>query len=291
MPDRQNPVGAARNRSPAVRAWRPDLASFAGLAVALAGIVGGLILEGGSLSDIRQFTAAMIVAGGTLGAVMITTPTRTLLNAVRSLPLIFTDRDRPREQMLAQIIGYAAKARKTGIVALDAELDSISDPFLRKSLMLAIDGTDIQELRSMMDLEIAMREHNREAVVKVYESAGGYAPTIGIIGAVLGLIQVMKNLANIEEVGRGIAVAFVATVYGVGLANILLLPAASKLRSRFTEEIKTWEMIVEGTVSLVEGLNPKLIQSKLEAFLDERAEVKEPGSVSQPSRQTASARG
>jgi chemotaxis protein MotA len=254
--------------------WRPDVATVGGLLLAFGGILGGLVLEGGNINDVRQFTAAMIVLGGTFGAVMVTTPSRTLWQALRSIPNIFSERIESREQILARLIAFATKARKSGIVSLDDDLESIEDPFLKKTLMLAIDGMDIKELRYMMELEIDMEEHNREAVARVFESAGGYSPTIGIIGAVLGLIQVMKHIENIDEVGRGIAVAFVATVYGVGLANVILLPAATKLRAKLANDLKTREMIVEGSVSIVEGLNPKLIESKLEAYLNGRAAAK-----------------
>jgi chemotaxis protein MotA len=151
-------------------------------------------------------------------------------------------------------------------VSLEQEADLIEDPFLRKALNLAVDGTDLQELRKMLELEIALGEHRAEEEARVFEAAGGYAPTIGIIGAVLGLIQVMKNLANIDEVGHGIAVAFVATVYGVGSANILFLPAANKIKARAHHEVQAKELMLEGVAGIVEGLNPKLIRSKLEAY-------------------------
>src|SRR5262249_6710084 len=153
-----------------------------------------------------------------------------------------------------------------GLVSLEGEALEIEDPFLRKALTLAVDGTDLQEIRNMMQLEMDVYESRALEEAKVFESAGGYSPTIGIIGAVMGLIQVMKNLANIEEVGHGIAVAFVATVYGVGIANILLLPAATKIKSRIEREIELRELKLEGVVAIVEGLNPKLIRSKLEAY-------------------------
>lgn len=246
---------------------RIDRASVAGLIVAAVGILGGLALEGGRLQDVQQITAAVIVLGGTIGAVMITTPGRTLTQAFRVLPRIFTEPVDSRSQMLETVIALAGKARRSGIISLDDDLQEITDPFLHKALMLAVDGTDPQELRAIMDLQISRDEVESDSIVRVYESAGGYAPTIGIIGAVLGLIQVMKQLGNIEEVGRGIAVAFVATVYGVGIANLLLLPAANKLRAAFAEQTRTREMILEGVVSIIEGLNPRLTRIKLETFL------------------------
>ncbi|HSW50081.1 MAG TPA: MotA/TolQ/ExbB proton channel family protein, partial [Bryobacteraceae bacterium] len=165
-----------------------------------------------------------------------------------------------------ELIGFATKARKSGIVSLEQEVDTLPDPFLKKALSLAIDGMELKELRKMMELEIGMEEQRAEEEAKVYEAAGGYSPTIGIIGAVLGLIQVMKHLENIEEVGKGIAVAFVATVYGVGLANIFFLPSGNKLKARARQTIMLRELVLEGVAGIVEGLNPKLIRSKLEAY-------------------------
>jgi chemotaxis protein MotA len=245
---------------------RPDFATLAGVVVALGGIIGGLILEKGDIRDIAQITAAIIVLGGTFGAVMVSTPMDVLLGAIQRIKVVFLEKAQAPEVLIEEIIGYASKARKNGLVSLEQEADLIPDPFLRKALTLAVDGTDIQEIRKMLELEISLQEHHAEAEAKVFESAGGYAPTIGIIGAVLGLIQVMKNLSNIDEVGHGIAVAFVATVYGVGLANIFLLPTATKIKTRAQAEQQMKELILEGVVGIVEGLNPKLIRSKLEAY-------------------------
>jgi chemotaxis protein MotA len=255
---------------------KPDLASIGGLVVALVGILGGLLKEGGKLSDVSQFTAAVIVLGGTIGAVLVSPPFHTVLGAARRLGGVFMDSTAPVHGLVDELIGYATKARKQGLVSLEAEAAQISDPFLQKALNLAVDGTDLQEIRKMLELEIELEEHHAEAEAKVFEGAGGYAPTVGIIGAVLGLIQVMKNLANIEEVGHGIAVAFVATVYGVAVANLFFLPAANKIKARISGESKRKEMIVEAVSGLVEGLNPKLIRTKLEAFAGPPPKVKEP---------------
>jgi len=253
---------------------KPDLATIAGLVLAVGGIMGGLILEGGKAKDVAQVTAAMIVLSGTIGAVMVTTPLHTLMGAVKKMGLVFFERNENPEAIIEEIIGYASKARKSGIVSLEHEANGIQDPFLRKALNLAVDGTDLQVIRQIMELEISLEEHHAEAEAKVFESAGGYAPTIGIIGAVLGLIQVMKNLSNIEEVGHGIAVAFVATVYGVGTANLFFLPAANKIKARMQRVIQNRELMLEGVASIVEGLNPKLIQCKLEAYLTQEHAAK-----------------
>jgi chemotaxis protein MotA len=254
---------------------KPDLASLGGLILAFGGILGGLVMEGGKVKDVSQVTAAIIVLCGTIGAVMVTTPMHTLIGAVKKLSLVFFDRDENPHAMIEEIIGYATKASKSGIVSLEHEANAIQNPFLRKALNLAVDGTDLDVIRKTMELQIGLEEHHAEQEAKVFEAAGGYAPTIGIIGAVLGLIQVMKNLANIEEVGHGIAVAFVATVYGVASANIFFLPAGAKIKARMQKVIQNRELMLEGVAGIVEGLNPKLIRSKLEAYEGEAHATKE----------------
>jgi len=274
---------------------KPDVATFIGLVLAAGGIVGGLLLEGGAITDIAQYTAALIVLGGTFGAVLVATPLKVVIGSVKNLVGVFFEKAVTPDATIEEIITYATKARKNGIVSLEQDADKVEDQFLRKALNLAVDGTDLQELRKMMELEIQLEEQHKEAHAKVFEAAGGYAPTIGIIGAVMGLIQVMKNLADIEEVGHGIAVAFVATVYGVGIANIFLLPVANKIKSRVHKEILIRELMLEGVVGIVEGLNPKLIRSKLEAYGREEAEAvakkdkKKPEEGAEPGQASAQA--
>jgi chemotaxis protein MotA len=245
---------------------RFDVATVAGLAIAFVGILGGLILEKGQIQDVAQGTAALIVLGGTLGAVLVTTPLPIALRAFSGLKSVFFEPQMNSAEMIETLIGFAGKARKNGIVSLEAEAGEVSDPYLRKALNLAVDGTDLNELRKMMEIDTELAEQAGENEAKVWEAAGGYAPTIGIIGAVMGLIQVMKHLEDIKEVGHGIAVAFVATVYGVGSANLLFLPTANKLRARMRDVLLTKEMILEGVIGIVEGLNPTLIRLKLESF-------------------------
>jgi chemotaxis protein MotA len=248
-------------------ALRPDLATIGGLVLAIGGIVGGLVLEKGSVKDIAQFTAALIVFGGTLGAVMVNTPLGTLKAALGQARMVLFERGHNPSALIDQIIVYATKARKQGIISLESDAASITDPFLQKAVNLAVDGTDLDDLKAMMELEIDLAEQSAEDAAKVFDSGGGYAPTIGIIGAVLGLIQVMKNLANLEEVGHGIAVAFVATVYGVGLANVVLLPAGGKIRARAAKDRQLRELALAGVTGIVEGANPKLIRTKLNAYI------------------------
>ena len=274
--------------APSKSSARPDFATIGGILLALGGVVGGLLLEGGKIRDIAQITAAIIVLGGTFGAVMVNTPPAVLLGALKRFGQVFLYSSQGPETMLEEIIGYATKARKSGLVSLEHEAESIAHPFLKKAMGLAVDGTDIQELRSMMELQIEVQESHACAEAKVFECAGGYAPTIGIIGAVMGLIQVMKNLAVIEEVGHGIAVAFVATVYGVGLANIVLIPAANKIKARIQQEAEMQQLMLEGVVGIIEGLNPKLIRSKLEAFQVAGKSAEKSAAMSEAAQRAAS---
>jgi len=246
-----------------------DKASWGGVALGLGGIVGGLLLEGGRLSQVLQPTAALIVFGGTTGAVLIQFPLPVVLEAVRRLGDVFMPRRHDPAAMVQELVRYANQARRKGIVSLDEELEKIKEPFLKKSLQLAVDGTEPQELRSMMELELQNKADLEERIPQVFESAGGFSPTIGIIGAVLGLIQVMQHLDKIDEVGRGIAVAFVATIYGVSAANLFLLPVAGKLRIRIREEEVLKEMTLEGVISLLEGMNPRMVEARLLGFLAE----------------------
>lgn len=244
-----------------------DKASLSGIVLALGGIIAGLLLEGGNFRQILQPTAAMIVFGGTLGAVMLQFPLPVVLQALRRLGSVFISPKQNPETTIRRLVKYAQKARREGIISLDADLPEIEDNFLKKSLMLAVDGTEPEELRNIMELELNNQAEYEDQVPQVFESAGGFSPTIGIIGAVLGLIQVMQHLDKIDEVGRGIAVAFVATIYGVGSANLLYLPIAGKMKIRIREEQIIREMTLEGVASILEGMNPHMLETKLLSFL------------------------
>ncbi|HTZ96953.1 MAG TPA: flagellar motor protein [Terriglobales bacterium] len=246
-----------------------DKASWGGLILGLMGVIGGLLLEGGNLAQVLQPTAAIIVFGGTVGAVLIQFPLPVVLKAVRRLGRVFLQPTSDPQELVRELVKYANRARRSGIISLDDELEHIHEPFLKKSLMLAVDGTEPQELRSMMELELQNQADREEKIPQVFESAGGFSPTIGIIGAVMGLIQVMQHLDKIDEVGRGIAVAFVATIYGVGAANLFFLPTAGKLRIRMREEQVLREMTLEGVASILEGMNPRMLETRLLGFLAE----------------------
>ncbi len=245
-----------------------DKASIGGVIVAIAGIIAGLLIEGGNLGQVLQPTAALIVFGGTLGAIMLQFPLSTVAGAFRGMLHVFVDPDKQHDQLIRMLLNFANKARRSGVVSLDADLESIQDPFLKQTIMLAVDGTEPTELRRIMQVSLDSSTENEERLPAVFESAGGFSPTIGILGAVLGLIQVMQHLDNLAEVGRGIAVAFVATIYGVGVANLFLLPMAGKMRLRIREGYLQREMMLEGVISILEGINPRMLEVKLTGFVE-----------------------
>lgn len=246
---------------------RYDVLSLAGLPLGLALVVGGHMLEGGQLGSLLQGAAAIIVFGGTIGAVLLSFPMRDVKEACRSLRHVFVDDLEPPAQLLDAVGALAVKARKAGILSLEDELDGIADPFLRRGLRLAVDGTNPTTLRYMLEAENDAHAEREEAPARVYESAGGYAPTVGILGAVLGLIHVMENLSDPTRLGAGIAVAFVATVYGVGTANLVLLPIAAKLRARASRRARRRDLVTEGVLAIQEGQNPRLIDQKMRGLL------------------------
>ena len=246
-----------------------DKASIGGAILAIAGIIAGLMIEGGNVGQILQPTAALIVFGGTMGAVLLQFPLNTIVGAFRSLGHIFAAPRREDTHLIRQMIAFANKARRQGLVSLDADLQTIEDPFLKQTLMLAVDGTEPADLRKIMRVSLDSITEDEERLPAVFESAGGFSPTIGILGAVLGLIQVMQHLDNIAEVGRGIAVAFVATIYGVGIANLFFLPFAGKMRLRIRNGHRRREMVLEGVISILEGMNPRMLEIKLAGFLDD----------------------
>jgi chemotaxis protein MotA len=182
---------------------------------------------------------------------------------------IFKEEHTEPTGVIDEVIRFANKARREGIIALEKDADTVKDDFFKKAIMMAVDGSEPKELRQTMEVELQCMEERGEHSAKVFEAAGGYSPTIGIIGAVLGLIQVMQHLDNIDEVGKGIAVAFVATIYGVASANIFFLPAAGKLKFKNRKKMIIKEMMLEGTLGILEGQNPRLIEGKLTSFLDE----------------------
>jgi chemotaxis protein MotA len=239
-----------------------------GIAVAATGVAIGLFLDGGKITQILQPTAALIVFGGTLGAVMVQFPMRVLRESAARLHRVLFEPERFSQSFVNELMEYALKARRKGVVSLDSDLGLIEDPFLRKCLTGAVDGMRSHELREMMEIDLACEEQKDESMARIFEAAGGFAPTIGIIGAVLGLIQVMQKLDNIGEVGKGIAVAFVATLYGVGSANLLFLPLAGKVRIRLREQQMLREIILDAALAITDGISPSALRQKLNTFVE-----------------------
>jgi len=245
---------------------RIDYTSLAGIPMGIGLILLGQFLEGGTLGSILQLTAALIVFGGTFGAVLVSFSISDVRRALVGLRDVVSEEVLDAEDSIDTIVRYASQARKQGIMALEDELDKEPDPFMRRGLGLAIDGSNPHVVREMLEMEIEAREKEEELPARVWESAGGYAPTIGIIGAVLGLIHVMENLNDPTKLGAGIAVAFVATVYGVGSANLIFLPVGTKLRLRAHRNAWRRELLLEGVLAIQEGLNLRLIEEKLRGF-------------------------
>ncbi len=243
-----------------------DKSSFAGVLLAVAGILAGLLMEGGHIAQILQPTAALIVFGGTIGAVLLQFPLATVAQAFAGIPRLFAAPRKHDDQLIRLLVAFAQKARRNGVVSLDSDLQSIQDPFLKQAVMLAVDCTEPNDLRKIMQVSLDSSTEGEEHLPAVFESAGGFSPTIGILGAVLGLIQVMHHLDNIAEVGKGIAVAFVATIYGVGIANLFFLPIAGKMRLRLRDEVQRREMMLEAVISILEGMNPRMLEVKLAGF-------------------------
>jgi len=246
-----------------------DKASIIGLVLGIGAVLGGQALEGGSIHSLMQVAAAIIVFGGTFGAVFLSYPFQNVMGSFKDIKNILKEPPQDPFKIISQITQYANKARKEGILSLEKELKTIEDPFLKKSLAMAVDGVEPHLIREAMETELEYLDEHGKVNSKVWKAAGGYAPTIGILGAVLGLIHVMENLNDPSKLGAGIAVAFVATVYGVGSANLLFLPFSTKLEVRHRHQIIIKEMILEGIISVSTGENPRLIEEKLKSFLSE----------------------
>lgn len=244
-----------------------DFLSLVGLILGVAAILGGQYLEGGHISTLMNGPALFIVFGGTLGAVMLQTPFAIFTRAIRLLAWVMVPPRIHTEEVIQKLVEWSHIARKEGLLGLENVEENESDVFSRKGLQLLVDGSEPENIRDVMDLDVGTRERFDMQAARVFESMGGYSPTIGIIGAVMGLIQVMGNLSDPSKLGSGIAVAFVATIYGVASANLLFLPVASKLKSLVQAQAQHREMITEGMVSIAEGENPRNIETKLLGFL------------------------
>jgi len=244
-----------------------DFLSLIGLIVGVSAILVGQYLEGGTISTLVNGPAMLIVLGGTLGAVMLQSPFIIFMRSVRMSTWIFVAPKPNMEQTIDKIVSWSNIARKEGLLGLENIEEQEKNLFARKGLQLLIDGSEPENIRSILDVEIETKERLDLQAAKIFESMGGYSPTIGIIGAVLGLIQVMGNLSDPSKLGSGIAVAFVATIYGVGAANLLFIPIANKLKTLVSQQVQYQDMIVEGMVSIAEGDNPRNIETKLLGYL------------------------
>jgi len=237
-----------------------------GILMAFVAILGGNVLEGGHTSSLVQLTAFVIVGGGTIGAIMVQTPIRTFVRSMKIAVWVLVPIKLRPEEVAEKIVSWSNTARRQGLLGLEVIAEEEQDSFARKGLQLLVDGSEPEAIRSILELEMDSREHQDMQAAKVFAAMGGYSPTIGIIGAVMGLIHVMNNLADPSKLGSGIATAFVATIYGVGFANLLLLPMANKLKSQIHGQTQLREMIVEGVISIAEGENPRNIETKLQGF-------------------------
>lgn len=251
-----------------------DFGSIVGLVIGFGLILYANIEEGGSIHDITQMTAAMIVLGGTMGACVVQFPVKTTIGSLKALISVFLRKKVDASATIAQIVDFAKRARREGILALEKEIGTLKDPFFAKALRMAVDGLDPKQLVETMEAELSTTEEDLEGPVKFFEACGGYSPTMGILGAVLGLIGVMKNLADPSKLGSGIATAFVATVYGVGSANLIFLPFSTKLKFNGKELIKLREITLKGVLLIQEGINHSIIEEQLKSFLDEKAKKK-----------------
>lgn len=243
-----------------------DILTIAGIVLAVVAILGGQALEGGHAGSLAQLTAFLIVGGGTIGAVMVAFPRPDFVRGLKLARLAFKDQPHDIEAMLKQLVELAAIARREGVLALEGKLAGLTDPFMKRAVGFLVDGVDATVARSALEGQIDAEFEENQVGAKVFESAGGFAPTVGIIGAVLGLIHVMENLSNPDAIGPGIAVAFVATVYGVAMANLVFLPMANKIKRKLTLEKERKTLIAEGVLSIQEGLNPRVIEDKLRAI-------------------------
>ncbi|CEK11272.1 flagellar motor protein [Legionella hackeliae] len=243
-----------------------DGLTLLGLIIAFSSIIVGQMFEGGEIHSLLNLPALFIVLGGTVGAVMIQTPFQTFRRAFRILPWIFRPPELPFDRSREQLIDLARRARQFGLLSLEEHLEREKNLLMRQGLELLVVGVDKQTIRQVLETEIVRTEDQDMRAAHVFESMGGYSPTIGILGAVLGLIQVMRNLADPSELGVGIAVAFVATIYGVGFANLIFLPVANKIKTCIANQIHHDEMIVEGLVSMASGESPNMLNLKLNNY-------------------------
>jgi len=244
-----------------------DKISLAGLAIGLVAIIGGQVLEGGHIGSLVQPTALLIVCGGTLGAVLLQSPRHIFIRGIKMAKWVWVPPVIEQKRQIDQILTWSQLSRREGLLALENYIPALKDDFARKGLQLLVDGADPERIRELLEVEINTYEEEWRQSAKIWDAAGGYSPTIGIIGAVMGLIHVMENLSDPTKLGAGIAVAFVATIYGVGLANLVFLPIAGKLKYYITRMVASKEMLIDGLVGIALGDNPRIIEGRLKGYL------------------------
>ncbi len=243
-----------------------DITTIGGILFAIACILGGQAIEGGHASSLMQATAAIIVFGGTTGAVAVAYPLPDFIRGMKAAKRAMTNEHHDIGKLIADILELAGVARRDGVLALESRMANVTDPFLKRALQFLVDGVDATVARDALETEIHAEFEEESLTAKVWESFGGFSPTVGILGAVLGLIHVMENLADPSKLGSGIATAFVATVYGVGFANLVALPLATKIKRKLNLEKERKTLIAEGVLSIQEGLNPRVLEEKLRAY-------------------------
>ncbi|MBS1211786.1 MAG: MotA/TolQ/ExbB proton channel [Proteobacteria bacterium] len=250
-----------------------DPLSIIGVIVGLGAIIGGNFWEGGHISSLMNGPAMVIVLGGTLGAVFLQTPLSTFRDAIRALKWVFLPPVVDQHNQIKKISAWSTLARREGLLGLENMILEEADPFARKGLQLLVDGNEADTIRDSLEVEMFARNERDLRAARVLEGMGGFSPTIGIIGAVMGLIHVMQNLSDPGKLGAGIATAFVATIYGVGLANLLFIPMANKLKAVGQQVHQGRELMLEGIISIAEGENPRNIEMKLSGFVEEPENV------------------
>jgi chemotaxis protein MotA len=244
-----------------------DLLSIFGVILAFAAILGGNYLEGGHIDSLFNGPAALIVIGGTFAAIMLQTPFHSLKRGLRMLKWVFIPPYISIDDGIEKVISWSMRARKEGLLGLEAVVEKEDEAFAEKGLQLLVDGAEPEVIRNVLELDLISKERHDLGAAKIYDGMGGYSPTIGIIGAVMGLIHVMSNLADPSSLGSGIATAFVATIYGVAFANLIFFPVGSKLKSVIQRQSQYREMLIEGLVAISEGENPRSIELKLRGFI------------------------
>ncbi len=244
-----------------------DALTATGVALALIALVGGSVLKGAGVASLANPAAFVIVVVGTLAASLIQTPKATFMRAWKIFPWIFKPPAHDGEELIDKMVRWSETARKEGLLGLEPAIERETDAFSQKALQMLVDGTEPDKIRDSLEVELDAKEQAYLQSAKVFEGLGIYAPTLGIIGAVLGLIAVMKNLADPSKLGTGIAAAFTATIYGIGLANLFFLPTANKLKDIIKAQSHAKEMIIEGIIGIAEGENPRNLETRLKGYI------------------------